>query len=33
MRKEEEETGDHIIPHCTKTLVLWQLIFALFGVQ
>ena len=33
MCKEEEETSDHILFHCPKARILWQLIFALFGVQ
>nr|CAN61601.1 hypothetical protein VITISV_013027 [Vitis vinifera] len=33
MCKEEEETSDHILLHCPKALILWQLVFALFGVQ
>ena len=33
MCKEEEEMSDHILLHCPKTHILWQLIFALFGVQ
>ena len=33
MCKEEEETSDHILLHCPKACILWQLIFALFGVQ
>ena len=31
--KEEEETSDHILIHCLKAHLLWQLIFALFGIQ
>ena len=31
--KEEEETSDHILIHCSKARLLWQLIFALFGIQ
>ena len=30
---KEEGMCDHILLHCTKEHVLWQLIFALFGVQ
>ena len=29
---EEEETIDHILIHCTRVRVLWELLFALFGV-
>ena len=29
---EEEETIDHILIHCTRARVLWELLFALFGV-
>ena len=28
----EEESTNHILIHCTKTRVLWELLFALFGV-
>ena len=28
----EEESTNHILIHCTKTRVLWKLLFALFGV-
>ena len=31
--KEEEETSDRIPIHCSKARLLWQLIFALFGIQ
>ena len=31
--KEEEETSDHILIHRSKAHLLWQLIFALFGIQ
>ena len=31
--KEEEETCDHILIHCLKARLLWNLIFALFGIQ
>ena len=30
--KEEKETSDHILIHCSKTRLLWQLIFAPFGI-
>ena len=33
MCKEEEETSVHILLHCPKACILWQLIFSLFGVQ
>ena len=31
--KIEDETSDHILIHCLKARLLWQLIFALFGIQ
>ena len=31
--KEDEETNNHILLHCTKAPNLWLLNFALFGVQ
>ena len=31
--KAEEEMGDHILLHCPKVSILWQLVFALFHVQ
>ena len=30
---EKEETIDHLLLHCTKTRVLWDLVFNLFGVS
>ena len=33
MCKEEEDTSVHILLHCPKARILWQLIFALFGVH
>ena len=33
MCKEEEKTSVHILLHCPKACILWQLIFVLFGVQ
>ncbi|RVW55322.1 hypothetical protein CK203_089055 [Vitis vinifera] len=33
MCKEEEEMSIHILLHCLKAHILWQLIFALFGVH
>ena len=30
---EKEETIDHLLLHCSKTRVLWDLIFTLFGVS
>ena len=29
----QEESIDYILIHCTKTKVLWELLFALFGVM
>ena len=29
---EEEESIDHILIHCTRARVIWELLFALFGV-
>ena len=29
----EEKTVDHILLHCAKTRILWQLLFTLFGVS
>ena len=31
--KEEEESIDHIILHCSKARVLWDLLFAIFGIH
>ena len=31
--KEEKESMDHILLHYAKASVLWELLFALFGVQ
>ena len=31
--KGEEETTNHILFHCSITIMLWQLTYALFGVQ
>ena len=33
MCKEEEKVVDYVLPHCLKADFLWQLIYALFGVQ
>ena len=33
MCKEEEEMVNHILLYCLKADYLWQLIYALFGVQ
>ena len=30
---EKEETIDHLLLHCTKTRVLWDLLFNLFGLS
>ena len=30
---EEEETIDHILIHCTRARVLWELLFVLFGLM
>ena len=30
---KDEETIDHLLIHCVKTRVLWELIFTLFGVS
>ena len=29
---EEEESIDHILIHCTRARVLWELLFAIFGI-
>ena len=29
----EEETVDHLLLHCVKTWVLWNLLFSLFGIS
>ena len=28
----EVETVDHLLPHCAKTRIMWNLLFSLFGV-
>ena len=28
-----EESVDHLLVHCTKTGILWQLVFSLFGIK
>ena len=33
MCKGEEKTSDHSLLHCLKARILWQPIFALFGVE
>ena len=33
MCKAEEETGDHLLLHCSKVSTLWQLVFAIFHIQ
>ena len=30
---QNEETIDHLLFHCSKTRVLWELLFTLFGVS
>ena len=30
---QNEETIDHMLFHCSKTMVLWELLFTLFGVS
>lgn len=32
MCKDEKESGEHILLHCTKARILWQLVFSLFGI-
>ena len=29
----EEETIDHILPHCGKVRSLWHVLFSLFGIS
>ena len=31
--QEAEELVDHLLLHCSKTRVLWELLFSLFGVN
>ena len=31
--KAEEGSANHLLLHCPKATMIWQLIFALFGVQ
>ena len=33
MCKAKEETRNHILLHCLKASILWQMVFALFHVQ
>ena len=33
LSQEWEETVDHLLLHCTKTRVLWDLLFSVFGVS
>ena len=33
MCEVEEETSDHIVLHCPKARMLWQLVFYFFNVQ
>ena len=32
-KEEDEETSNHILLHCSKAHILWQLVFALFDVK